>query len=171
MNGFSLLLLYLVLQRISELLIARRNERILKSEGAVEFDKGGYLVLVAMHVAFFISLVSEKVFLERDLSGSWTVFAGVFVAAQILRVWAISTLGVYWNTKILVSPKHKLVTEGLYKYIKHPNYVAVVVEIATIPLIFSCYLTSIVFSVLNLILIKRRIRIEEESLRSILNTK
>lgn len=165
MNPFWIFLLFVILQRIVELAIAKRNERIVRGEGAIESDRNGYKIIVAMHVAFFISLVLEKVFLERGLNSLWIFFAILFVLAQFLRYWAISSLGVYWNTRVLVVPNSKLVTSGPYKYLRHPNYVVVVTEMAVIPLIFSCYITAAVFSVINLILLRRRVRIEEEALQ------
>ncbi len=165
MTAFSIFLIFVILQRIAELLLARRNEKILKAQGAIEFDKNGYKAIAVMHVAFFISLISEKVFLQRTLNTYWIVFAVLFAGAQILRYWSIKTLGVYWNTKILVLPNHKLVITGPYKYLRHPNYIAVIVEIAVIPLIFSCYITAVIFSLINLILLRRRIKIEEDALK------
>jgi methyltransferase len=164
MNAFWIFLLFVILQRIAELILARRNEKILRAKGAVEFDKNGYKVIVAMHVAFFTSLVSEKIFLEKELNRWWIIFGVLFIGAQVLRYWAIGSLGVYWNTKILVAPNHKLITRGPYKYIRHPNYIAVITEIMVIPLIFSCYLTAAVFSLINLILLRRRIKVEEGAL-------
>ena len=165
MTAFSIFLIFIILQRIAELLLARRNEKILKAQGAIEYDKNGYRVIAAMHVVFFISLICEKVFFQRTLNTYWIVFVVLFVGAQVLRYWAIKTLGVYWNTKILVLPNHRLVNTGPYKYLRHPNYIAVIVEIAVIPLIFSCYLTACIFSVINFILLRRRIKIEENALR------
>ncbi|MGH7799274.1 MAG: isoprenylcysteine carboxyl methyltransferase family protein [Thermodesulfobacteriota bacterium] len=165
MIAFWLFLLFVILQRLIELLIARRNEKILKAQGAIEFDKNGYRVIAAMHVAFFISLICEKVFFQRTLNTYWIVFAVLFAGAQVLRYWAIKTLGLYWNTKILVLPNHKLVNTGPYKYLRHPNYIAVITEIAVIPLIFSCYLTSVIFSLINIFLLRRRIKIEEDAVR------
>ncbi|HZX14117.1 MAG TPA: isoprenylcysteine carboxylmethyltransferase family protein [Thermodesulfobacteriota bacterium] len=165
MIAFWLFLLFVILQRLTELLIAKRNERILKAQGGIEFDKNGYRVIVIMHVAFFVSLICEKVFLSRMLNSYWIIFAALFGVAQFLRYWAIKSLGVYWNTKILVLPTHKLVNTGPYKYLRHPNYIAVVIEFAVIPLIFSCYLTAFVFSLINLILLRRRIKIEESAIR------
>ena len=165
MNPFWIFLLFVILQRIVELVIAKRNERMARGKGAIEFDRNGYKAIVTMHVAFLTSLVLEKVFLGRGLNSHWIFFGSLFVLAQFLRYWAISSLGVYWNTRILVVPNSKLVTSGPYKYLRHPNYVAVIAEIAVIPLIFSCYITAAVFSVLNLILLRRRIRIEEEALQ------
>ena len=165
MIAFWIFLFVLISQRLIELLIAKRNEKILKAQGAIEFDKNGYKAIAVMHVAFFISLISEKVFFQRTLNTYWIVFAVLFTGAQVLRYWAIKGLGVYWNTKILVLPNHKLVNSGPYKYLRHPNYIAVVIEFAVIPLIFSCYLTAFVFSVINLILLRRRIKIEEDALK------
>jgi len=82
----------------------------------------------------------------------------------LLRYWAIFTLRKRWNTKILVLPNSEPIRSGVYKYLKHPNYIAVIIEIVIIPLLFSCYYTAIVFSILNLIVLHRRIRIEEEAL-------
>ena len=161
MIAFWIFLFVLISQRLIELLIAKRNEKILKAQGAIEFDKNGYKAIAVMHVAFFISLISEKVFLQRALNTYWFVFAVLFVGAQFLRYWAIKSLGVYWNTKILVLPNHQLINGGPYKYLRHPNYIAVIVEIAVIPLLFSCYITAIVVSVINLLLLNRRVRIEE----------
>jgi methyltransferase len=157
----------LVSQRFLELLLAKRNEQIVKSKGALEFDRDGYKYIVVTHVAFFISLVLEKFSLQRELNKFWLVFLIIFLIAQILRYWAISSLGEYWNTKVLVVPGSELVSTGPYKYFKHPNYIAVIAEIAVIPLIFSCYLTSILFSILNFILVRRRIEIEENALENI----
>jgi methyltransferase len=164
---FWIFFAFLVSQRFLELLLARRNERIVKSKGALEFDSDGYRYIVVTHAAFFISLVLEKFLLQRGLNNYCVVFLVIFFFAQVLRYWAISSLGVYWNTRVLVVPGSQRTTTGPYKYLKHPNYIAVMVEIAVIPLIFSCYLTSIIFSIVNLFLIRRRIRIEENALGNI----
>jgi methyltransferase len=164
---FWIFFAFLVSQRFLELLLARRNERIVKSKGSLEFDRDGYRYIVATHAAFFISLVLEKFLLQRGLNKYWAVFFFIFLIAQILRYWAISSLGVYWNTRVLVVPGSQRTTTGPYKYLKHPNYMAVIVEIVVIPLIFSCYLTSILFSIVNFILIRRRIGIEENALENI----
>jgi methyltransferase len=165
MIPFLIFFLFIIFQRTVELALAKRNEKILKSQGGIEFDKDGYRVIVAMHIAFFISLICEKVFLHRTPNTYWALFVTLFVGAQVLRYWAIRSLGVHWNTKVLVIPGKKLAAGGPYKYVRHPNYLAVIIEIAVIPLIFSCYITATVFSLLNLILLRRRIKIEECVLR------
>lgn len=167
MSVFWLFIIILILQRLSELLLAKRNERYVRAHGAVEYDGKGYLVIVLMHIAFFISLVTEYIVLDRTLNPHWLPLLVLFLLTQILRYWAISTLGYYWNTKILIIPGSARISTGPYKYINHPNYLAVVTEIAVIPLLFSCYITAIVFTILNIALLKRRIRIEEEALRTL----
>ncbi|HQT92605.1 MAG TPA: isoprenylcysteine carboxylmethyltransferase family protein [Candidatus Kryptobacter bacterium] len=160
MNPLYIFLLFLSIQRIIELVIAGRHERILMKLGAVEVDPTGYRVIVAMHAAFFVSLVLESLAMKRSPSQYWILLSVIFAAAQLLRYWAISSLGVYWNTKIILAPNHPPITRGPYKYIRHPNYAAVIAEIAIIPLIFSCYITAALFTFINALLLRRRIRIE-----------
>ena len=169
MKLFLLFLILIVLQRLSELVLAKRNEKIVRSEGAVEYDAGGYKVIVLLHTAFLVSFTAEYFLLGRSLSPYWLPLICVFVFAQILRYWAIRSLGKFWNTRILIVPGERLVTEGPYRYLKHPNYVSVTIEIAVIPLIFSCYITAAVFTVLNILALRRRIRIEESALSSLEN--
>ncbi len=164
MIAFFIFVCFLVAQRLAELLLARRNETYLVGEGGVEIDKRGYTLIVLMHVGFFVSLIAEKLELERPISPLWIPLAALFGLAQILRYWAIATLGRRWNTKIIVLPGARLIHRGPYRYLNHPNYLAVAVEILTIPLIFSCYYTALVFNILNALLLRRRIRIEEGAL-------
>ncbi|MGO9482454.1 MAG: isoprenylcysteine carboxyl methyltransferase family protein [Candidatus Kryptoniota bacterium] len=158
-------LLFVLAQRFVELLIAKRHEQKMKSAGAKEIDKNGYRLIVVMHIAFFVSLACEKIILNKGLSSRWILLASIFVVAQFLRYWAIASLGMYWNTKILIVPNHPLIRKGPYKFFHHPNYIAVEMELLVIPLIFSCYVTSFVFTVLNAVAIRRRIRVETRALR------
>jgi methyltransferase len=164
MTFFIIFITVVIVQRISELILAKNNEKYLKSNGAIEYDKRGYKYIVLMHNLFFISVITEFVFLGRQLNEYWKVLIIIFICTQLLRYWAIFTLGKRWNTKILVLPNTEPIRSGLYKYLRHPNYIAIIIEIAVIPLLFSCYYTAVVFSILNLIVLKRRIRIEEEAL-------
>jgi len=164
MTFFIIFLSIIIIQRISELILSKKNENYLRSRGAVEYDKKGYKYIVLMHNLFFISVITEFLLLERQLNEYWQVLLIIFICTQLLRYWAIYSLGKRWNTKVLVLSDTELINSGPYKYIKHPNYMAVIIEIAVIPLLFSCYYTAIVFSILNLIVLKRRIRIEEEAL-------
>jgi methyltransferase len=164
MKVFLLFIAVLIIQRAGELLLARRNECAVGKMGAVEFDRSGYRAIVLMHSAFFLSLVSEYFLLGRTLNGQWRSLLAVFLLTQCLRYWSIASLGKFWNTKILVVPGAALVKKGPYKYFRHPNYLAVAIEIAVAPLVFSCYYTTVLFSVLNFIALRRRIRIEDSAL-------
>ena len=161
---FLLFILVLAIQRLLELRLAKKNEQVLRNEGAAEYDVRGYKYIVYMHIAFFISLILEKYLLHRQFNSLSLLFFIAFIITQMLRYWAITSLGKFWNTKILVVPDAELVVKGPYKYIRHPNYIAVITEIAVIPLIFSCYITCIIFSILNFLTLIRRIRIEEKDL-------
>ena len=101
------------------------------------------------------------------MRGNWqikpvSIFLICFLIAQILRFWVLASLGKMWNTRIIIIPNSKPVTSGPYRYFKHPNYLIVIIEIATLPLSFGALGTAIIFSVLNLIMLKKRVRAEEE---------
>lgn len=161
---FIIFYIFLIFQRQIELFVAKRNEQIVRKEGAVEYDREGYKYIVLLHAGFFISLLAENTLLNGHLNSYSNILFGVFIFTQLLRYWAITSLGKYWNTRILVVPGLNLVKKGPYKFLRHPNYIAVIIEIAVIPLIFSCYITAIVFSVLNLVTLRRRIAVEEKAL-------
>lgn len=160
MQFFIFFIILVIIQRFIELVIARLNEKKLKSLGAVEYDSGGYLVIVVMHICFFLCLITEKVILDPPDNKYLLIFLSVFVLAQFLRYWAIKSLGEFWNTRIIIMEGAPLIKKGPYKYLSHPNYVAVITEIAVIPLMFSCYITAFVFTLINSVVLYRRIKIE-----------
>ncbi|NOS83624.1 MAG: hypothetical protein HOP31_00660 [Ignavibacteria bacterium] len=164
---FYIIVGLVIIQRLVELVIAKKNEKKSLAAGGIEYDKKGYSGIVIMHVMFFISLFAEYFYFEHTLNKFWIIFLFLFIAAQGLRYWAIISLGNLWNTRIIIVPGSKLVKSGPYKYFKHPNYMAVVTELAVLPLIFSCFFTAIVFSAVNLLLLKRRITIEENALEEL----
>jgi methyltransferase len=152
------------LQRLLELWLSRRNERILRARGAVERGQGHYPLIVAMHALWLLSTLVEGTVRGPDLPALWPVPLALFLLVQPLRYWAILSLGQCWNTRILVVPGAKPVRRGPYRYFRHPNYVVVVVEILSFPLIFGAWITALVFSVLNAILLSVRIREENRAL-------
>lgn len=164
---FYIVIGFVILQRLVELVIAKRNENKSLAAGGIEYDKKGYSVIVIMHVMFFISLIAEYFFLKHTLNEFWIIFLVLFILAQCLRYWAITSLGSMWNTRIIIVPGSKIVKYGPYKYFKHPNYMAVITELAVIPLMFSCFITAVIFSSLNLFLLKRRIEIEEKAIEEL----
>lgn len=155
---------FVIVQRIAELFRAKRNEKLAFTAGGVEFDRGGYKAIVLMHTCFFLSLIAEYLYFDPGVNKYWYVYFALFLAAQVLRYWTITSLGTKWNTRIIIVPGSSLVTKGPFRYMKHPNYAAVITELLVIPMMFSCYITAGVFTVLNLLVLKRRIRIEEQAL-------
>ena len=155
----------LVLQRGIELMIARRNERQMKKNGAIEFGTEHYPWMVLMHSGFFTILILEVVTLNRELSTLWMLWLSLFMLAQMGRMWVIHTLGKHWNTKIIVLPNSEVIVKGPYKYVKHPNYVIVATEILVISLLFNAFFTAMIFSLLNAWMMRIRIPLEEQALR------
>jgi methyltransferase len=152
------------LQRLLELRLSRRNERLLRARGAIERGRGHYPLMVALHALWLLSMLIEGLLRGPGLPALWPIPAALFLLVQPLRYWSIRSLGDYWNTRILVVPGAKLVARGPYRYLRHPNYVVVVVEVATFPLIFGAWVTALVFSVLNAALLFVRIREENRAL-------
>ena len=171
MGGLNILFIIvfaiICLQRIVELRIARANEHYMKERGAIEFGQSHYPFIVLLHVSFLCSLLIENLIKGFPLSPIWIWLLGFFLILQMSRVWAIKSLGHFWNTKIIVLPNTNLVKKGPYKWLPHPNYLIVALEIAVIPLIFQAYLTAGLFTILNMIMMLIRIPAEEAALRSI----
>lgn len=155
---FVIFIFILIIQRVLELLVAWRNEKWLLKNGAIEYGQKHYLFIVALHILFILSLIIEHTKeAKADLN---IVFLFIYLGLVVLKLWTISSLGKYWNTKIYRIPDSLPVTKGPYKYLKHPNYIIVIGEIAVIPLIFNLYFTAILFSILNGIMLSIRIRDE-----------
>lgn len=152
-------------ERLFELWLARRNRRILLARGGKEFSPETYRTIVALHGLFFAALIAES-FPWRVPLDSLTFFCLALLALLMaVRYWCIASLGVYWNTRILFVPGARVVRKGPYRLMKHPNYLAVTLEIAVLPLLARAPLTLAVFSLLNLAVLRQRIRLEEEALR------
>jgi methyltransferase len=162
---FCILLAILIFQRIAELLIAKSNEKWMKKRGAKEYGRDHYLYIVWMHIGFFISLIGEVLLAGRPLSPYWPLLLMLFLIVQIGRIWVMMSMGRFWNTKIIVLPGAKVIRKGPFKYMKHPNYAIVTLELLIIPLLFQAYATAIVFFILNQALLKARIPIEEKALK------
>lgn len=159
---FLLFIVLLILLRIGELLLARRNERRLLRHGAIESGQGHYPLIIVLHMLFFVSLIVEYL-IVKPVSYSPMLLLLFFVLLA-LKIWSVLSLGRFWNTKIYRIPGRPLIKKGLYKYFKHPNYLLVIAEIAVIPLIFHLYYTAILFSILNGIMLTVRIKEENKAL-------
>ena len=144
---------------MSELMIAKRNERHMKQKGAIEFGQSHYPFIVAVHSLFFVSLIIEVALLHKNLSPNWPVFLTFFLLAQMGRP--------FWNTKIIVLPEANIVKKGPYQYVKHPNYIIVTIELIVIPLLFQAYMTAILFTIFNAVILAIRIPTEERALKQL----
>jgi methyltransferase len=156
---------FVVVERLFELVLSTRNARRVFAEGGKELGQRHFKVMTVLHTLFLVACVAEVLLLDRPFPSTlgWVALA-VAIAAQGLRYWAILTLGYRWNTRIIFLPGAAPVTSGPYRFIRHPNYLAVIMELAAVPLIHGAYLTSIVFTFANALMLLVRIRAEEAAL-------
>lgn len=159
---FAAFVLFLLLLRLGELLLDRRNERWLLQHGAVEYGREHYRWIVTLHALFFVSLITEYVCTS---TGCYSVPLMILYFLLLgFKAWAIFSLGRFWNTRIYRISGYPLVRKGPYRFLKHPNYIAVIGEIALIPLIFHLYVTAVLFTLLNALMLSVRIREENRVL-------
>ena len=153
----ELISITLILQRLSELVLARRNEKRAFARGGIEFGAKHYLAIVLLHVLWFIGFITESVIVKgagyESVGAIWPLWAGMFVSAQVLRYWAIASLGDAWNTRIIIVPGRSFVRTGPYRVVSHPNYVAVIMEFIAVPMLVGSPITAIVGTALNLALL------------------
>jgi len=155
----------LALERIGELVLSRRNARRAFARGAVEVGQRHYRVMAVFHTLFLVACAVEPIVWPHAYPAALgaAALAGA-VAAQALRYWAIATLGERWNVRIIVLPGAAPVVAGPYRWVRHPNYVAVVLEMLCVPLIHGAFVTALAFSLGNGLLLLVRIRAEEAAL-------
>jgi methyltransferase len=166
--------LYLVLvlavgaERLVELVVSSRHVRAAKAAGGVERGFGHYPVMVVLHTGLLVGAVVEVAVADRPFLPwlGWPMLALV-LASQALRWWCIATLGGAWSTRVVVVPGSQLVTSGPYRLMRHPNYVAVVVEGFALPLVHTAWVTALVFTVAGAVLLRTRIRCEDAALREL----
>ena len=155
----------LVCERAAELLLSRRNARLALAAGGVESGHRSYSFMVVVHALFPVACAGEVLVLGRPFPGGLGLAAlTVALGAQALRWWAVATLGWRWNTRVIVVPLASPVTGGPYRFLRHPNYLAVVLEMASVPLIHGAWLTALLFSALNAGMLAVRIPAEERAL-------
>jgi methyltransferase len=152
-------------QRLAELRLSRGNAGKAFARGGIEYGRGHFPAMAALHAAFLCSCALEVVLLRRPFPGAlgWTALCA-FLLAQGLRYWAIASLGERWNVRVIVVPGDLPVARGPYRFLRHPNYLAVAIEMVALPLVHGAFFTAIVFSTLNAALLRLRIRIEEVAL-------
>ena len=153
------ILAYVTLERLAELLLARRNTRRLLEQGGREHGRGHYPLLFSIHAAWIVTL--WLLASGRSVDPFWLA---MFVLLQFARFWVIATLGPRWTTRIIVLPKAPLVREGPYRFLNHPNYWVVIGEIAVLPLVFGLPWVALVFTILNGAALWVRVREENKAL-------
>lgn len=167
-TAYTLLVVAVSIERVAELVVATRHLRWARERGAVEAGQRHYPFMVVLHGALLLGcLVEVRAF---DRSFSWWLGGPMLVAlllSQALRWWCIRVLGPQWNTRVVVVPGLALVQSGPYRFLRHPNYVAVVAEGIALPLVHTAWLTAVVFTVVNAGLLATRIRCENQLLAEV----
>jgi len=162
--GLVAFLAVLALQRVGELVHARRNERRLGARGGREHAAGHFPLIVLVHVLFPLALVAEVLVAGARPRAWWPLWLVAWLAAQGLRYWAVATLGDRWSVRIWTVPGEPPVRRGPYRFLRHPNYVAVALELAAAPLMFGAWRTALAIGALNAVALWIRIRAEEQAL-------
>jgi methyltransferase len=155
----AIILSLVTLQRLGELVLARRNTASLKAHGAIEFDAQHYPLIVLVHAAWLLTL---WVFGRDQNVNLWLLAA--FFLLQAVRLWILATLGRRWTTRIIIIPGEPLIASGPYRYFSHPNYAVVVAEIAVLPLALHLPMVAAMFTLLNAAVLVVRLRAETRAL-------
>lgn len=162
---FLALIAATAVERLVEVAVARRNARWSFERGGREHGRGHFPFMVALHAAFLAGAPAEVILLDRPFTPALAFPAlAVALGAQALRWWCIRTLGPRWNARVIVVPGMPLVSAGPYRWLRHPNYVAVVAEGIALPLVHAAWLTAAAFTVLNAALLSVRISVESRAL-------
>ena len=148
------------LQRLGELIIANFNTWRLIRRGAREVGRAHYPLFIILHTSWLITIAVTT---PIDRQPNWPI-VGILVFLQVMRAWAVQTLGPYWTTRVITIDDAPLIRRGPYRYMRHPNYWIVVAEIALLPLVFGDWAIAIIWSVLNALLIRHRIGVESAAL-------
>ena len=163
---FTALVALVGVERVAELVVSTRHARRSLRRGGVESGRRHYRVMVVLHAALLVAAVGE-VWLRRP--GLYPLLTGgalvLVLLSQALRWWCVLTLGEQWTTRVIVVPGMTRVRRGPYRWLTHPNYVAVVVEGVALPLVHTAWMTAVGFTVLNAALLAVRVRVENTALR------
>ena len=157
----SLVLAVLIPQRAMDLRISKRNTKRLIESGGHEVGAAHYPFVMALHASWIVALVIWVLSVPPYMN---MTFVLIYAALLGLRTWVISSLGPFWTTRIITIPNIPLVRRGPYKFLKHPNYIVVSMEIAVVPLMLDAWELALIFSLLNAVMLRVRIRIENKAL-------
>ena len=151
---------YVIMQRLAELVYAKANTRRLLAEGGREHGARHYPLFIVLHSGWLAAIA----LFAAPTSAPDMLLLGIFIASQAFRFWTLASIGRWWTTRIISAPHFPRVRRGPYRFIKHPNYALVVLEIAVLPLLLGATAMAIIFSILNAVLLWWRIRIENDVL-------
>jgi methyltransferase len=165
LTAFTALVALVGLERLAELVVSRRNAAWSTARGGVEHGAGHYPAMVVLHTAFLAGMLAEAWVRRPEVSPAlaWSMVLLV-VLAQALRWWCIVTLGPRWNTRVIIVPGLAPVSSGPYRFLAHPNYVAVAIEGVALPLVHGAWVTAVLFTIANAALLTVRIRVEDAAL-------
>jgi methyltransferase len=161
--AFILFISFIIFLRLGEQWLSRKNAKWLLRNGAVEYGSKHYPFMVALHFLFIISLILEYYTQQPD--GYSLFFLIFYFVLLVLKIWTVSLLGKFWNTRIYHMPGIPVIKKGLRAYMAHPNYLITIAEIAVIPLVFHLYVTAVVFTILNMVMLVIRMHEENKALR------
>jgi methyltransferase len=162
---FKMLVGFTIIQRIAELFWAKRNENLLVKKGAKIINETNYLFMVVLHSSWLVSLAYFAFFEKLQFSNTlFLIGLIVFIIGQGLRISAIYTLGERWSTRIVILAEAPAIKKGLFKFVKHPNYLGVILEIVALPFCASLYEVAIIFTLTNFVILYFRIKKEESEL-------
>jgi len=160
MNPAYILLAFVVVERVAELVISNRHTRRLLAEGAVEAGAEHYRYFVLLHGGWLVAMFA---LMHPDTPIYWPPLV-LYILLSVARAWVVTSLGRYWTTRVITLPNAPLVKRGPYRFIRHPNYAVVTGEVLVLPLVFGFWNVALVFSALNLVLLRFRIRVEDAAL-------
>ena len=158
---------FLIAERLVELGIAERNKKRLLARGGREYHAETYPPMVAMHLLFLLALILESAPWHVPLNLLTLTCLISLILLQFGRYWCIVSLGEYWNTRIIVVAGADVIRNGPYRLLRHPNYLVVTLEFIVIPILMRAPFTLLIFFLANLILLRQRIRLEEQTLQGL----
>lgn len=160
MSLLAIIVLLVAIERLVELVYAQHNTARLRARGAIEVGQSHYPLIVTLHAAWLAAIF---LLAPSDTPPIWWLL-GVFAGLQILRLWVLASLGPYWTTRVLTLPGVPVVRRGPYRWVRHPNYLVVIGEIAVLPLAFHAWALAAIFSAANLAMVLWRIKVEDQAL-------
>jgi methyltransferase len=162
---FKVIVVFTVIQRISELFLAKSNEKFIIAKGGKVLPEKNYLFMVLLHTSWLIIILYYSFFASLTFTSTpFAIFLVLFLVGQSFRIIAIKTLGRRWSTRVMILPEAPAINSGLFNYLRHPNYVGVIIEIAALPLMAGLWQLAVIFSLINGVILFFRIRFEEDML-------